>query len=210
MVARNISIAEYAGSRIHISSVSTARSVELIRKAKSQKLPVTASVNVLNLCFEDNLLEGFDSNYKVNPPLRTKQDIVALLKGINDGTIDCITSDHSPEEVENKMVEFDYASFGTIGLETAYALLSTHLGKNLSLENWVKCVSTNPRAVFALDPVGIVAGVKANLTLFDPELKWTFEEKHIRSKSRNTPLLGMNFKGKVLGIYNRKTLVKAL
>lgn len=209
MVARNINIAEYTESRVHIASLSTAKSVDLVRKAKARKLNITASVNAYNLTLDDSLLKGFETNYKVNPPLRTKADIEALKKGLADGTIDCITSDHSPEDIENKMVEFDHAASGIIGLETMYALLNTSLGKTLSAEELVQKISINPRKLFNLEVPTIKEEAKANLTLFDPQLEWTFEEKNIHSKSKNTPLLGTKFKGKALGIYNKKALVSA-
>lgn len=207
MIARNIYIAEYTEGRIHIASVSTAKSVDLIRKAKSRKLNITASVNAYNLVLEDTLLKGFETNYKVNPPLRSKTDIEALKKGLTDGTIDCISSDHSPQDVENKIVEFNHAAAGMIGLETTYALLNSNLGKTLSLEALIEKIAINPRKLFNLEVPAIQEGKKANLTFFDPGLEWTFEEKHIRSKSKNTPLIGTSFKGKALGIYNKKVLV---
>jgi dihydroorotase len=207
MVARNINIAEYTESRIHIASISTARSVDLIRKAKARKLNITASVNAYNLALEDTLLKGFETNYKADPPLRTKADIEALKKGLADGTIDCITSDHSPEDIENKVVEFDHAASGMIGLETTYALLNSNLGKSFSNEDIIQKIAINPRILFNLEVPTIKEEAKANLTLFDPELEWTFEEKNIHSKSKNTPLVGTKFKGKALGIYNKKVFV---
>jgi len=207
MVARNIAIAEYTESRIHIASVSTAKSVDLVRKAKSRKLNISASVNAYNLVMDDSLLAGFDTNYKVNPPLRSKSDLEALKKGLTDGTIDCITSDHSPEDAENKELEFDNAASGMIGLETLFALLNTHLGKSLSLDEMVEKIAINPRKLLNLEVPVIEPGAKANLTLFDPKMEWEFSKKHIHSKSKNTPLIGAAFKGKALGIYNRKVLV---
>lgn len=209
MLARNIRIAEYTEGRLHIASVSTAKSVDLIRKAKAKKINITASVNAYNLIMDDSLLVEFDSNYKVNPPLRTKADIEALKKGLADGTIDCITSDHTPEDVENKIIEFDYAASGMIGLETLYALVNTHLKETLSTTELIQKIAINPRVIFNLDVLTIKEGSKASITLFDPELAWTFDEKSIRSKSKNTPLIGTPLKGKALGIYNKKVLVLA-
>lgn len=203
MVARNIYLAEYTGSRIHFSSVTTTRSAELIREAKAKGLEVTASVNAHHLALDESLLEEFDTNYKVTPPLRTKADTEALRKALADGTIDAITSDHSPEDIENKEVEFDHAAFGILGLETAYALVNTNRGK-LRTETIVNRLAVRPREILNLEVPVIAEGEKANLTFFDPEMEWTFESKHIRSKSRNTPLIGTAFKGKVLGVYNRK------
>lgn len=209
MVARNINIAEYTGGRIHIASVSTAKSVDLIRKAKVKKIKITASVNAYNLIWEDSLLKDFDTNYKVNPPLRTKADIDALKKGLADGTIDCITSDHSPENVENKMTEFDHAAFGIAGFETMFALLNTHLGKSFNIQDFIQKIAINPRTLFNIEVPVIKENSKANITLFDPEHEWVFEEKNSYSKSKNTPLIGAKFTGKVLGIYNKKFFVKS-
>jgi dihydroorotase len=209
MIARTIYIAEYAECPVHIASVSTAKSVDLIRKAKSKKINITASVNAYSLALEDTLLNSFETNYKVSPPLRSKVDIAALWKGLKDGTIDCITSDHSPENVENKLIEFEHAANGIIGLETMYALLNTHLGKSLSLETLIEKIAINPRKLFSLDVPSINKKEKGNLTFFDPAFEWTFQDKHIHSQSRNTPLLGAKFTGKAMGIYNNKTLTLA-
>ncbi|MBI3500182.1 MAG: dihydroorotase [Bacteroidetes bacterium] len=200
MVARNLFLCEYTSGRIHFSSISTAGSVQLIREAKKKKLKVTASVNAYNLALDDLLLKDFDTNYKVNPPLRTKEDIASLKKGLTDGTIDAITSDHSPEDVENKNVEFDYAAFGMIGVQTAFAIANTY--SNLKLNELVKKFSVRPREIFGLPVSKIKAGEKANLTLFLPNKEWKLEEKNIRSKSKNTPFIGKKLKGKIVGVVN--------
>ncbi|MEW6467632.1 MAG: dihydroorotase [Bacteroidota bacterium] len=199
MVARNIYLAEYAGARIHFSDISTKGSVELVREAKKRKLKVTASVNAYNLALDDSVLEGFDTNYKTNPPLRTQADINALKQGLADGTIDCITSDHAPEDVENKVVEFDHAAFGMTGLETAFALANMNRGK-MSLAQLVEKMALNPRKILGLPVPKIRKGEKANLTLFDPDLGWTLEGNAVRSKSRNTPFMGKKLRGKALWI----------
>jgi len=205
VVARNISIAEYTDCPIHLASISTTRSVELVRQGKQKGLKITASVNAYNLTLDDALLVGFDTNYKVDPPLRSKQDILALQKGLTDGTIDCITSDHTPVDIENKVVEFDNAESGNIGLETCFALVNTHMPKPLSLDLWVQKTAINPRKLFNLQVPSIQEGEKANLTLFDPLLSWELEQKSLKSKSTNTPLIGSKLKGKVIGVYNRST-----
>lgn len=204
MVARNLFLCEYTEGKIHFQSVSTARSVELIREAKKKKLNVTASVNAHHLALDDSALNNFDTNYKVNPPLRIKEDIDALKKGLADGTIDAITSDHSPEDEENKKVEFDYAAFGMIGLETCFALANTYSA--LKLNDLVKKFSTRPREIFGLVIPKIKEKEKANLTLFLPNKEWKFEEKDIRSKSKNTPFVGKKLKGKILGVLNNGKL----
>jgi len=202
MVARNIYLAEYTESRIHISSVSTAKSVQLIREAKAKKLKITASVNAYNLILEDNHLEDFDTNCKVNPPLRVKSDIEALKKGLTDGTIDVIVSDHSPEDEENKKTEFDHAAFGITGLESSFAIANTVRGR-LGLEKLIDKMALNPRKILNLPVPGIEEGQKANLTLFNPELNWKLEKRHIHSKSKNTPFIGTALQGKALAIYNK-------
>lgn len=203
MVDRNIFLAEYTNAAIHISNISTQKSVELIRQAKAKGLKVTASANIYNIALEDSLLNGFDSNYKLNPPLRTKTDIEALKKGISDGTIDSLSCDHRPQDIESKEVEFDYASNGMIGLESAFGLLNSNKGK-IKLDTIIETITANPRRILKLKEIKIAEGETANLTLFNPSKEWTFEKKHIRSKSSNTPFIGTKFTGKVIGIINNK------
>jgi dihydroorotase len=203
MIARNIFIAEYTNSPIHILNVSTEKSVALIKQAKAKGLKVTASVNAYNIAIDETALKDFDSNYKLNPPLRSKKDIKALLKGIEDKTIDVITSDHRPQDIESKDIEFDEASNGMIGLETCFALINTNK-ENIKLERIIETLTINPRNILKLQQPTIEEGAQANITLFDPETEWTFEKKHIVSKSSNTPLIGTTFKGKVIGVINNK------
>ena len=208
MVSRNIQIAEYAGARIHIASVSTKGSVELIREAKAKKLKVTASVNAYNIALDDSLLNGFDPNYKVNPPLRTVEDIQALKKGIADGTIDVITSDHSPEDIESKKTEFDHAAFGMSSIEAAFALVNSNK-ERLKLEKIISALAINPRKILGIEIPSIKENSRANITLFDPEKQWTVESSKLRSKSKNNPFAGQKFIGKVIGVYNKKAYVAA-
>ncbi len=203
MVDRNIFLAEYTNAAIHISNVSTHKSVELIRQAKAKGLKVTASATIYNIALEDSLLNGFDSNYKLNPPLRTKTDIEALKKGIVDGTIDCLSCDHRPQDIESKEVEFDYASNGMIGLESAFGLLNSNKGK-IKLETLIETITSGPRKILKLKEIKVAEGEIANITLFNPNKEWVFEKKHIQSKSANTPFLGTTFTGKVIGIINNK------
>ncbi|MFI5164228.1 MAG: dihydroorotase [Bacteroidia bacterium] len=200
MIARNIFLCEYTGGKIHFQSVSTKRSVELIREAKKKGLKVTASVNAHHLALDDSALKDFDTNCKVSPPLRTKEDMDALKKGLADGTIDAITSDHSPEDEENKKVEFDYAAFGMIGLETCFALANTY--SNLKLNELVKKFAIHPREILGLPVPKIKEKEKDNLTLFLPDKEWKLEEKNIRSKSRNTPFIGKKMKGRIVAVFN--------
>ncbi len=205
IVARNIFLAEYTGSPIHISSISTEKSVDLIRKAKKRKLKITASVNAYNLAMNDDLLNDFDTNYKVMPPLRTNEDIEALKQGVADGTIDVIVTDHTPQDVESKKVEFDNAAFGMIGQETAFGLINTNRGR-IKLNKIIECISINPRKILGLEQVAINEGEKANVTIFNSSAEWTVSEKHIQSKSKNTPLVGVKLTGYVVGVYNKKSL----
>jgi len=204
MVARNIFLCEYADAKIHFQSISTLKSVELIREAKKKGLKVTASVTAYNLVLDDSALQDFDTNYKVNPPLRTKTDLAALKKGLTDGTIDVITSDHTPEDEENKKLEFDYAAFGMIGLETCFAIANMYSG--LKLNDLVKKLCIRPREVLGLTVPKVKEKEKANLTLFLPDKEWKLEAGDIRSKSANTPFIGKKLKGKIVGVLNNGKL----
>lgn len=202
MVARDINLAEYAGSRLHFAYVSTPGSVELIKKAKAKGIQVTCSVSPYSITLDESLLHDYDTNYKVMPPLRGKSDITALLKGLNDGTIDSIASHHIPLEIEYKDVEFDHAGFGMTGLETAYALVNTQAGKKLDTEKLVEKLAIQPRKLLGFEVPTITENTPANMTIFDTELEWTLTDKDIRSRSHNTPLIGTKFTGKVLGVVN--------
>ncbi|HTL80163.1 MAG TPA: dihydroorotase [Bacteroidia bacterium] len=199
MIARNIYLAEYAGAPLHFMAVSTARSVEQIRSAKKIGLPITAAVHASHLLWTDEMLSDFDTNYKLDPPLRSEEDRLALIEGVADGTIDAITSGHTPEDVESKVVEFDIAHNGIIGLETAFSLACS-TGK-LTPQQLVKAFSPAPRTIAGVDIPKIKVGEKANITVFDPTRKWIFTEKDIRSKSKNTPLIGKELTGKIVGVF---------
>lgn len=199
-IARDLELLDYTGSRLHIDAVSTAEGVDLIRRAKAKKLRVTASVTAHNLLLDDGCLRGFDSNYKVMPPLRDPEHIEALREGVKDGTIDCIVSDHRPEDTEHKKVEFPQAAFGIIGLETAYAAANTALKSRMTARRIVERFCQGPRAALGLPMPHIIEGERAEITLFAPELEWIFTEADIVSRSRNTPFIGHRFTGKALGI----------
>ncbi len=202
MVQRDLHLLAYSGSRLHIANVSTAGAVARIREAKAQGLKVTASVAALNLLYEDAAIAEFDTNLKVLPPLRSTADREALLAGLQDGTLDFITSNHTPVDEDAKKREFPYADFGAIGLETAFAVSRTALRDRLSLEQLVEKLAIAPRLAMGL-PVPIIAeGQAANLTIFHPDERWTFRESDIRSKSKNTPLLGVELTGRVLAVIN--------
>lgn len=200
MLVRDLYLLEYCESRLHVANISTARSVDLIRQAKAKGLNVTASVAAINLAFEDNALETFDTFLKVQPPLREAIDIAALKQGLEDGTIDFISSNHIPHDEEAKNLEYPYASFGAIGLETAFA--TSHTFSGLSMMQLVEKWAINPRKILNLPIPKIEEGEKANLTIFDPQKSWVVENKDIKSKSLNSPFIEKELKGCVIAVFN--------
>lgn len=202
VIARNLYILEYTGGTLHIPTVSSAKSVALIKEAKAKGLQVTCSVAVHHLVLTDAVLTSFDANYRVNPPLRTEADRKALIAGVLDGTIDCITSDHNPIDIEHKNLEFDLAKSGTIGLESAFIALQTVLPTEI-----IVAKLTAGRNVFGLAEISIQEGNTANLSLFTTEGESTFEANNILSKSKNSAFLGQKTQGKVYGIYNNLQLI---
>ncbi|WP_299253606.1 dihydroorotase family protein [uncultured Lacinutrix sp.] len=202
-VARDLYLLEYTGGKLHIPTISTAESVDLIRNAKKKKLDVTCSVAVHNLCLTDSELEDFDTHYKVSPPLRTQSDIDALIEGVKDGTIDMVTSDHNPVTIENKKIEFDYADYGTIGLESAFGALQTLFSTKKSVK-----LLTKGKSRFNVESSIIAEGNTADLTLFNPDTKYTFTTSNIYSTSKNSLFLNKDLKGEVYGIIaNNKTVL---
>ncbi|MEM8520828.1 dihydroorotase [Flavobacterium sp. PL12] len=203
-IARNLFLLEYTGGKLHIPTVSTKKSVQLIKDAKSNGLNVSCSVAVHHLVLTDEKLEGFDTRFKVSPPLRTDSDRKALLKGIKDGTIDMITSDHNPIDIEHKKMEFDGAKNGTIGLESAFGALMTVLPLEVVVDKL-----TSGKARFGIEIQTINEGSKANMTLFNPKSKSVFTKVNILSKSKNSAFLGTEIQGKVHGILNQGQLILA-
>ncbi|MFZ0596530.1 MAG: dihydroorotase [Flavobacterium sp.] len=201
-ISRNLFLLEYTGGKLHIPTISTAKSVELIREAKAKGLQVTCSVAVHHLVLTDEKLEGFDTRFKVTPPLRTESDRQALLNGITDGTIDIITSDHNPIDIEFKKMEFDTAKNGTIGLESAFGALQTVLPIETIVEKL-----TSGKAIFGIENNSIAEGSKANFTFFNPEGESIFTKANILSKSKNSAFLGTELQGAVYGILNQNQLV---
>ncbi|WP_199560868.1 dihydroorotase [Mucilaginibacter hurinus] len=206
MIARDLYLAEYTNSRIHFSTISTERSVSLIREAKSKGIKVTCDVAAHHLVLTDEALLGFDSMYKVKPPLRTKADADALVSGLKDGTIDAIVSQHTPHEVEFKDVEFEIAEYGITGLQTA---LSLAVKAGLSAEIIVQAMAVNPRNILSVNTPVINEGERANLTLFSVKEEWTYTRESNLSKSYNSPYIGQNLTGKTLLTCNNNQLFKS-
>lgn len=200
MVSRDIQICEYTGSKLHFSTISTARSVELIREAKKKGLPVTAEVAAHQLFFDDSSISGYDTNFKVKPPFREQHDIAALKEGINDGTIDVICSDHQPQDEEAKIKEFEFASYGIAGIETAFSVALTASSDVCSLEKIIQCFTVNPRKILGIGIPEIKEGSPAELTVFDPGCEWTPASGSLQTKSKNNPFIGIKLKGKALAV----------
>ena len=203
---RDLELLAYTGGHLHAATISTAESVELIRQAKAKKLHVTASVAAHNLLLDDGCLRGFETCYKVLPPLRDAHHIEALREGVKDGTIDAIVSDHRPEDREHKVLEYAQAAFGIIGLETAFAVANTAVKGRMSLRRLIERFTNGPRAVLGLPKVHIAEGAAADITLFDHEVDWTCGEEDLVSTSHNTPFLGQRLTGRPLGIVSGKVV----
>ncbi|RAJ07049.1 dihydroorotase [Arenibacter echinorum] len=201
-IVRDLFILEYTGGKLHIPTISTANSVKLIGEAKKKGLDVSCSVAVHNLCFTDDTLTEFDSLFKLMPPLRTQSDRKALIKGLSDGTIDFVTSDHRPMDIEHKRVEFDNASDGTIGLESAFGMLNQIFDLDTTIS-----LLTKGRERYGIETPVLKVGENAALTLFDPDQEYTFEEEDILSNSKNSCFLGSKLKGKVYGIVSNNQII---
>ncbi len=202
-IARDLFLLEYTGGKLHIPTISTKGAVKLIKEAKKKGLDVSCSVSAHHLCLTDTELKTFDANYKTLPPIRTKKDTTALIKGVKDGTIDMVTSDHVPIDIEHKKVEFENALDGTLGLESLFGAVHSEI----DLQTLVKCLTTHPRKRFGFDEVYIKEGEKANLTLFNPNVEYTFTETEILSTSKNTAFINKELKGKAYGIFANNKLV---
>ena len=202
IVSRNLFLLEYTGGRLHIPTISTAQSVALIKAAKAKGLQVTCSVSVHHLVLTDEKLEGFDTRFKVSPPLRTDEDRKALIAGILDDTIDCITSDHNPIDIEHKKMEFDLAMNGTIGLESAFGALLSVLPLDIVIAKL-----TFGKSILNIESQSIAENNKVKISLFTAADQWIFEKDNILSKSKNSAFLGQPMKGRAIGIFNNGKLV---
>jgi dihydroorotase len=201
MLQRNLSVLEYTGGKLHIPTISTKGSVDLIKKAKANGLNVTAGVSSLHLYLDESSLKDFDTNYKLNPPLRNKKDVQALRNAVENGTINVIVSDHLPQDVESKELEFDLADNGAINLQTSFSCALEAL-KEDNIDVIVKCFTSDPRAILGIENPVIEEGAEANLTLFTPSGETTLTDKTNNSRSKNSPFLNKPLKGKVIGIVN--------
>ncbi len=211
MIARDIELVKYTGSKIHFTGISTKKGIELIGKAKAEGLRVSFSVTPYHAIFCDEDLTDYNTNFKVNPPLRSKEDMLAVRMTIINGTADAISSHHFPQNYDNKICEFEYAKNGMIGLETLFGAILNCIQpgnetplSNDSIEQLITLLSVAPRKLFDLKIPEFREGATALLTLFNPHIAYVFDEKMIASKSKNTPFIGMQLKGKIIGIINGK------
>jgi dihydroorotase len=201
-VHRDIELARYTGSKLHITGISSAVAVEMIKKAKSEGIGVTCSVTPYHLALTDGSLTGYDSMYKVSPPLRTEADRMALIEGLKDGVIDCIASHHRPHEWDAKAKEFEYAADGMAVQETAFNIIWDTLQEYIGIERVVEAMSVIPRDIFGLHDAAIKKGAQAVLTIFTTDGSHTLTLKNIKSSSQNNPFIDKKLAGRVIGIVN--------
>jgi len=199
---RDISLLRYTGSRMHVTGITTAESVAMIKKAKAEGLNITCSVTPYHLALTDDVLSSYDSAYKVAPPLRSETDRMALVKGLKDGVIDCIASHHRPHEWDAKTKEFEYAADGMAIQELTYNILWDTLKKYITIDRLVEAMSTIPRDIFGLQQVAVAKGSSASLTLFTTEGSNTLVAGNAKSAGINNPFTGKTLNGKVIGVIN--------
>jgi len=209
MIQRDVTIAEYLDCQYHVAHISTAGATAIVRQARERGLRVTSEVTPHHISLTDEAVQGFDTNTKVNPPLRTMDDVIALKEALRDGVIDAIATDHAPHAEFEKEVEYVDAPFGIIGLESAIGVAVTELVAKdyLSLPELIEKFSVNPRRILRLPEIRIEEGQAANLTFFDPERVWEVDAGQFKSSSRNCPFHGMALTGKSLGIFNNNQIV---
>ncbi|CAN5117633.1 dihydroorotase [soil metagenome] len=203
MVARDLKLARYADSKIHFTGISSPKSLEYIKRSKETGIKVSCSVTPYQAYFCDEDLQEYDTNLKLNPPVRTKADMLAIRTALLDGTIDCIASHHLPQHWDNKTCEFEYAKPGMIALESMFAVL---MSCALPAEDFVKMQTINIRSIFGLPIPELKEDEPACLTMFIPDAAFIFEEKMIQSKSKNSPFVGKKLKGRVIGIINNSQI----
>ena len=202
-IARDIDLTEYSEGKLHISTVSTKKSLNLINKAKKKGIKITCDIAAHQLILSDDMINDFDTNFKIFPPARDKKTIKELIKQIQNGTIDIICSDHSPVEIEKKKCSFNNADFGIIALETTFPICNSVLNNHVSIEKIVELLSVNPRKILNIPHPKIELNKIANITIFDPTEEWVYLEKNIKSKSKNSPFINKKFIGKIIGIINK-------
>lgn len=206
MIHRDIELLRYTGSKLHISGVSTAEGLDMIRKAKAEGLNITCSVTPYHLALTDESLNSYSSLYKVSPPLRTEADRQALIAGVNDGTVDCIATHHRPQEWDAKEKEFEYAADGMNLQEIAFQVIWNAAGRELKLDKLVAALSTNPRRIFRLPEAGMSEGGKAELTIFNSSAASTLQGDKVKSASKNNPFIAKELKGNIIGIVNNGSI----
>ena len=199
MVHRDLELAEFTGSRLHVPHVSSAKAVHHIQEMKQKNNKVTAEVTPHHLYFNDDALTSFNTHLKVAPPIRTEKDRKALIQAVREGIIDCIATDHAPHTIENKETTFDLASFGMIGLESCFGAVNKVLvdQEGLQLEDVISLLTDKPRAIMGFDPDLFTLGRAAEINVIDVDKEWTFEREHVHSRSINSPFYGEHLKGKV-------------
>jgi len=202
-IARDIELTKYSRGKIHISTVSTKKSFDLIKQAKKQGVNISCDIAAHQLVLSDDMLNDFNTNLKTFPPARDKKIIKEIIKQIKNNNIDVICSDHTPVEIEKKKCSFNNAEFGITGLETAFPICNSILKNNVSIEKIVELLSVNPRKILNIPHPTIEVNKIANITIFDPDEKWTYLEKSIKSKSKNNPFINQEFTGKIIGILNK-------
>lgn len=202
IVQRDIKLLEYAGGRLHFSNISSEEGLNLIRAGKKKGLQISCDIAAYQLSFDDSALKEFDTNYKVNPPFRERKDNDALIKGLQDKSIDVIVSSHLPQDEESKKLEFDLAEFGIISLQTVAHNIA-ELASDVDMDLLIKAITTTPRKLLHLPIPVIKEGEAANLTLFAPDMEWTFDKRNNRSRSKNTPFWQQVLKGKAVAVFNK-------
>ena len=208
MVQRDLFLCEYTNSRIHFFNITTEQSLDLLKNAKAKAIKVTAGISPMYLLLDDSMLEDFNTNLKLMPPLRSKSEQEILKKAIKENVLDVICSWHQPRDTEEKQVEFDHALFGAINLQTCFAALNTAMFGEISLQQMISLLSINPRKILKLNVPTVAENQIANFTLFNPSAEFIFEEKNILSKSKNSPFIGMKLKGKILGVIHQQQFHK--
>ena len=203
MIARDLLLSQYTNSRYHVCHMSTALAVDIVREGKKKGIKVTCEVTPHHFTVTDEIVRSYDTNTKMNPPLRTQADVDAIKEGLKDGTIDVIATDHAPHSLDEKEVDYIQAPFGIVGLETAIGLSISELveQKYLNMTQFIEKFSTNPRKIVGKEIV-VREGELANLTFIDPSIEWTVEISKFKSKSKNSPFNGRKLRGKAVGIYN--------